>query len=71
MAAKLCACVCLWTGPPYSENWEAEWKYLYTLSRNLTNTGVFTFLPVPSAQYSAWELGALRISSKHHPDGQR
>ncbi|KAJ6666660.1 hypothetical protein lerEdw1_020384 [Lerista edwardsae] len=58
------------TGTPYSENWEAEWKYLYTLSRSFPNTGVFTFLPVPSAQYGTWELGALRISSSSDLDGQ-
>ncbi|XP_066483592.1 sushi domain-containing protein 2 [Tiliqua scincoides] len=58
------------TGTPYSENWEAEWKYLYSLSRDLPNTGTFTFLPVPSAQYGAWELGALRISSNRYLDGQ-
>ncbi|CAI5789428.1 domain-containing 2 [Podarcis lilfordi] len=58
------------TGEPYSSSWVAEWKYLYTLKRNLTNTGAFTFLPVPSAQYSAWEVGALRISSAASSDGQ-
>nr|XP_034985661.1 sushi domain-containing protein 2 [Zootoca vivipara] len=59
------------TGKPYSSSWAAEWKYLYTLKRNLTNTGAWTFLPVPSAQYSAWEVGALRISSAAASDGQR
>ncbi|XP_060136460.1 sushi domain-containing protein 2 isoform X1 [Zootoca vivipara] len=58
------------TGKPYSSSWAAEWKYLYTLKRNLTNTGAWTFLPVPSAQYSAWEVGALRISSAAASDGQ-
>ncbi|XP_053120715.1 sushi domain-containing protein 2 [Hemicordylus capensis] len=58
------------TGTPYSESWKAEWKYLYTLSKDAPNTGAFTFLPAPSAQYSAWELGALRISSSKSSDGQ-
>ncbi|XP_078234321.1 sushi domain-containing protein 2 isoform X2 [Pogona vitticeps] len=58
------------TGKPYSSNWAAEWKYLYTLKRNHSNIGEFTFLPVPSAQYRDWELGALRISSSAASDGQ-
>uniref|UniRef100_A0ABM5GM24 Sushi domain-containing protein 2 isoform X2 n=1 Tax=Pogona vitticeps TaxID=103695 RepID=A0ABM5GM24_9SAUR len=58
------------TGKPYSSNWAAEWKYLYTLIRNHSNIGEFTFLPVPSAQYRDWELGALRISSSAASDGQ-
>ncbi|XP_025029456.1 sushi domain-containing protein 2 isoform X2 [Python bivittatus] len=59
------------TGKPYSNNWAAEWKYLYTLKRNAPNTGQFTFLPVPSAQYSGWEVGALRISSNDSSEGQQ
>ncbi|XP_063003497.1 sushi domain-containing protein 2 isoform X2 [Elgaria multicarinata webbii] len=58
------------TGRPYSNDWAAEWKYLYTLRRNHPNTGEFTFLPAPSALYSAWEVGALRISSNVSSDGQ-
>ncbi|XP_054847099.1 sushi domain-containing protein 2 isoform X2 [Eublepharis macularius] len=58
------------TGQPYSENWAAEWKYLYTLKENASNTGIFTFLPAPSAAYSAWELGALRITSSGSLEGQ-
>ncbi|XP_063159217.1 sushi domain-containing protein 2 isoform X2 [Candoia aspera] len=59
------------TGKPYSNNWAAEWKYLYTLKRNYPNTGQFTFLPVPSAQYSGWEVGVLRISSNDSSEGQQ
>ncbi|XP_061442802.1 sushi domain-containing protein 2 isoform X2 [Rhineura floridana] len=58
------------TGKPYSDSWAAEWKYLYTLKRNLPNTGEFTFLPAPSTLYYAWEVGALRISSNFSSDGK-
>uniref|UniRef100_A0A8D2KT65 Sushi domain containing 2 n=1 Tax=Varanus komodoensis TaxID=61221 RepID=A0A8D2KT65_VARKO len=58
------------SGRPYSNEWEAEWKYLYTLRRNYPNTGALSFLPAPSALYSTWELGALRISSHLSSDGQ-
>ncbi|KAJ7404334.1 hypothetical protein BTVI_72880 [Pitangus sulphuratus] len=39
--------LCL-TGDSYSENWLAEWKYLYTLARAIPNTGKLTFTPVPA-----------------------
>ncbi|XP_077159428.1 sushi domain-containing protein 2 isoform X2 [Paroedura picta] len=58
------------TGEPYSENWAAEWKYLYTLTKNFPNTGTFSFLPAPSALHSAWELGVLRITSSGCLEGQ-
>ncbi|XP_060104318.1 sushi domain-containing protein 2 [Heteronotia binoei] len=58
------------TGEPYSKNWTAEWKYLYTLRKDFPNTGVFSFLPSPSASHSAWELGALRITSNDSLEGQ-
>uniref|UniRef100_A0A8C5SBY1 Sushi domain containing 2 n=1 Tax=Laticauda laticaudata TaxID=8630 RepID=A0A8C5SBY1_LATLA len=35
-----------------------------SLHRNYPNTGQFTFLPVPSARFGGWEMGALRISGK-------
>nr|XP_060638780.1 sushi domain-containing protein 2 [Anolis sagrei ordinatus] len=59
------------TGKPYSANWAAKWEYLYSLQRNQTNSGIFTFLPEPSAQHGHWELGALRISSSTSLEGQR
>lgn len=50
----------------------AEWKYLYTLGREEPNSGTFTFTPVPAqANYSSWEVGALRISPSRYSDGQR
>ncbi|KAM3822634.1 sushi domain-containing protein 2 [Vipera latastei] len=58
------------TGEPYSENWAAEWKYLYSLERNHPNDGRFAFLPAPSARHGAWELGALRISAEGSSEGQ-
>ncbi|XP_059569285.1 sushi domain-containing protein 2 [Alligator mississippiensis] len=59
------------TGQTYSETWMAEWKYLYTLGREEPNSGTFTFTPVPAqANYSSWEVGALRISPSRYSDGQ-
>ncbi|KAG8147564.1 hypothetical protein E2320_022994 [Naja naja] len=58
------------TGRPYSDNWTAEWKYLYSLQRNYPNTGQFTFLPASSAQFGGWEMGALRISGNGSSEGQ-
>uniref|UniRef100_A0A3Q2W0I2 Sushi domain containing 2 n=1 Tax=Haplochromis burtoni TaxID=8153 RepID=A0A3Q2W0I2_HAPBU len=40
---------------------EAELRYLYSLGRNLTNTGAFSFIPEPKEDYSDWELGNIRI----------
>ncbi|XP_020833252.1 sushi domain-containing protein 2 isoform X2 [Phascolarctos cinereus] len=60
------------TGKPYSDEWEAEWSYLYTLARNFPNGNNFTFTPMPATpQYQAWEVGALRISGSSHTDGKR
>ncbi|XP_029141937.1 sushi domain-containing protein 2 [Protobothrops mucrosquamatus] len=58
------------TGKPYSDNWTAEWKYLYSLERNYPNHGHFAFLPAPSAQHGGWEMGALRISANGSLEGQ-
>uniref|UniRef100_A0A8C9QAS4 Sushi domain containing 2 n=1 Tax=Spermophilus dauricus TaxID=99837 RepID=A0A8C9QAS4_SPEDA len=57
------------TGKPYSENWTAEWSYLYTLATNIPNSGFFTFTPKPaSPDYQRWKVGALRIvDSKNYP----
>nr|XP_005334516.1 sushi domain-containing protein 2 isoform X1 [Ictidomys tridecemlineatus] len=57
------------TGKPYSENWTAEWSYLYTLATNVPNSGFFTFTPKPaSPDYQRWKVGALRIvDSKNYP----
>lgn len=60
------------TGESYSENWMAEWKYLYTLAREVPNTGTFSFIPVPAeANYNTWDFGILRITPSTYSDGQR
>uniref|UniRef100_A0A670ZID8 Sushi domain containing 2 n=1 Tax=Pseudonaja textilis TaxID=8673 RepID=A0A670ZID8_PSETE len=41
-----------------------------SLQRNYPNTGQFTFLPVPSARFGGWEMGALRISGNGSSEGQ-
>ncbi|XP_065502105.1 kremen protein 1 isoform X1 [Caloenas nicobarica] len=59
------------TGDSYSENWLAEWKYLYTLAREIPNTGTFSFIPVPATgNYSTWDVGILRITPSSYSDGQ-
>nr|XP_057920569.1 sushi domain-containing protein 2 isoform X2 [Doryrhamphus excisus] len=57
------------TGAPYSEQWLAEWKYLYSLAKDQPNNGAFSFVPQPSPYFSSWELGAVRVSSSGHHDG--
>ncbi|NXU50304.1 SUSD2 protein, partial [Turnix velox] len=60
------------TGNSYSENWLAEWKYLYTLFRKIPNSGTFSFLPEPAeGSYSSWDFGMLRITQSNSSDGQR
>lgn len=57
-------------GKPYTDSWVGEWKYLYTLERDLPNNGNFNFKPDPAAsEFSSWELGAIRVSSSKHSDG--
>ncbi|XP_061116434.1 sushi domain-containing protein 2 [Conger conger] len=60
------------TGEPYSSSWMPEFKYLYTLGRDLPNSGEFSFTPEPMKKpVSDWELGCLRVSSSSEPDGKR
>lgn len=60
------------TGDSYSENWLAEWKYLYTLARETPNSGEFSFIPIPAkGDYSIWDFGILRITPGNYSDGQR
>ncbi|XP_055976776.1 sushi domain-containing protein 2 [Sorex fumeus] len=60
------------TGKPYSGDWRAEWSYLYTLAKNIPNSGRFTFTPQPAPQpYQKWRVGALRIVSHDHYEGQK
>ncbi|XP_028273444.1 sushi domain-containing protein 2-like [Parambassis ranga] len=58
------------TGEPYSENWQGEWQYLYSLARDQLNNGSFSFLPKPAANgFNKWELGAVRVSPSNYADG--
>ncbi|XP_027882378.1 sushi domain-containing protein 2-like [Xiphophorus couchianus] len=58
------------TGEPYSESWQGEWRYLYSLTKDHPNSGSFKFLPkIAEGDFSRWELGALRVSSSNYPDG--
>ncbi|KAM8828870.1 sushi domain-containing protein 2 isoform 2-T2 [Spinachia spinachia] len=58
------------TGKPYTNNWQGEWQYLYSLARNRPNNGSFSFLPKPAQNgFSSWEVGAVRVSPSNHSDG--
>lgn len=60
------------SGQPYSDKWTAQWSYLYSLSTNTPNSGIFTFTPKPAHQtYQKWKVGALRITSSRHSKGQK
>ncbi|XP_073808098.1 sushi domain-containing protein 2 isoform X2 [Danio rerio] len=60
------------TGEAYSSDWEAEWKYLYSVGRDVPNTGVFSFTPqIADNPFSLWDLGSMRISPSTKPDGAR
>ncbi|XP_070759880.1 sushi domain-containing protein 2 [Enoplosus armatus] len=50
---------------------QAELSYLYSLGRNLPNTGAFSFIPEPSKVHSDWELGNIRITASSKSDGAR
>lgn len=58
-------------GTERSSSLQAEMSYLYSLGRNLSNTGGFSFIPKPSKDYSDWELGNIRITASSEPDGAR
>ncbi|KAM7415698.1 hypothetical protein PAMA_017976 [Pampus argenteus] len=49
----------------------AELSYLYSLGRNVSNTGFFSFIPERSEDYSDWELGNIRITASSKSDGAR
>ncbi|XP_075946246.1 sushi domain-containing protein 2-like [Anarhichas minor] len=60
------------TGKPYTDTWQGEWQYLYSLAKDQPNNGSFSFLPKPAESgFSSWELGSLRISPSTNPDGIR
>ncbi|KAK5932062.1 hypothetical protein CgunFtcFv8_003797 [Champsocephalus gunnari] len=54
-----------------SSSLQAELSYLYSLGRNLPNTGAFSFVPEPSEDYSDWKLGNIRITASSKSDGAR
>uniref|UniRef100_A0A3P9H7J0 Sushi domain-containing protein 2 n=1 Tax=Oryzias latipes TaxID=8090 RepID=A0A3P9H7J0_ORYLA len=59
-------------GEPYSENWQGEMEYLYSLAKDQPNNGSFSFLPkIAENGFSSWELGSVRVSSSSYPDGMR
>ncbi|XP_030647382.1 sushi domain-containing protein 2 [Chanos chanos] len=59
------------TGEPYSSNWAPEWRYLYTLGKDVPNSGSFSFVPVSAKKpYSDWHMGSMRVSPSTKPDGQ-
>uniref|UniRef100_A0AAQ6ITR5 Sushi domain containing 2 n=1 Tax=Anabas testudineus TaxID=64144 RepID=A0AAQ6ITR5_ANATE len=58
------------TGEPYSDYWQGEWTYLYSLAKDQPNSGSFSFLPKPAENgFSSWELGSVRVSSSNYSDG--
>lgn len=50
---------------------QAELRYLYSLGRDLDNTGTFSFVPQCSKDFSDWELGNIRITANSESDGAR
>ncbi|XP_030592826.1 sushi domain-containing protein 2 isoform X3 [Archocentrus centrarchus] len=50
---------------------QAQLHYLYSLGRNLTNSGAFSFSPKPRREYSDWELGNIRITAGSTAEGER
>lgn len=57
-------------GKAYTDSWEGEWVYLYSLAKDQPNNGSFSFLPKPAENgFSSWELGAVRVSPSTYPDG--
>nr|XP_044988993.1 sushi domain-containing protein 2 [Jaculus jaculus]XP_044988994.1 sushi domain-containing protein 2 [Jaculus jaculus] len=60
------------TGMPYSENWTAQWSYLYPLATDVPNSGFFTFIPKPAPpNFQRWKVGALRIVSSKNYAGEK
>ena len=60
------------TGSGNTNHLIAEWTYLYSLGKNLPNSGVFSFLPKPTTKpLSDWEVGSIHVRSASHADGAR
>ncbi|XP_017543667.1 sushi domain-containing protein 2 isoform X1 [Pygocentrus nattereri] len=58
------------TGEPYSEHWQADWTYLYTVGKDVLNNGAFSFTPKPTeVPLSNWHMGSMRVSPSTKPDG--
>ncbi|XP_017307425.1 sushi domain-containing protein 2 isoform X2 [Ictalurus punctatus] len=57
-------------GEPYTDRWRAEWKYLYSVGKNVSNNGAFSFVPTPMEMPLAlWHMGSMRVSPSTEPDG--
>ncbi|XP_056134899.1 sushi domain-containing protein 2 [Lampris incognitus] len=55
-----------------SASLQAEWSYLYSLGRDLPNTGAFSFIPKPSVKpHSNWEAGSIRVKASSSSEGAR
>ncbi|MEQ2157644.1 hypothetical protein GOODEAATRI_003772 [Goodea atripinnis] len=50
---------------------QAEIRYLYSLGRNIPNTGDFSLIPEPREEFSVWELGNIRITASSKSEGER
>lgn len=50
---------------------QAQLSYLYSLGRDVPNTGSFSFIPEPSSNCSDWDLGNIRITTSSESDGAR
>ncbi|XP_075389701.1 sushi domain-containing protein 2 [Tenrec ecaudatus] len=60
------------TGQPYSQDWTAQWSFLYTLAPEVSNNGSFTFTPRPAApRFQQWHVGALRILDSTRSHGEK
>uniref|UniRef100_A0A3B5LRS1 Sushi domain containing 2 n=1 Tax=Xiphophorus couchianus TaxID=32473 RepID=A0A3B5LRS1_9TELE len=57
--------------PAGSSSLQAEISYLYSLGRNISNTGDFSFIPQPRERFSTWELGNIRITASPKSEGER
>uniref|UniRef100_A0AAV2MQI1 Sushi domain containing 2 n=1 Tax=Knipowitschia caucasica TaxID=637954 RepID=A0AAV2MQI1_KNICA len=51
--------------------YEASIRYLYSIGTNIPNTGLFSFVPKSSREYSHIELGNIRITAMSVPKGAR
>ncbi|MBN3283381.1 SUSD2 protein, partial [Polyodon spathula] len=60
------------TGEAYSDSWNPELRFLYSLGKAVPNSGSFTFVPhCAEKPFSDWEIGALRVSPSMNDEGAR